>query len=668
MQFKTTLYHQSIPAGQVVNNPLGLEDASLVLQRNKYNGIVEQFDAELIFYGDAHSLINSIVETYGIHREVRIVIEAAFNLNEWFVLYTGNLDLYAREVFYENDVGFKSKIHIIQDNNWTRFINKTSQKYEFIFNSKINFPSNTLVQRYVRSTTHDLTSIAPGIGRGNYLMINTIEAESTIADRFEYGNQLSDELPTSVKKYFIKCKYSGTYVFTYNIGIRFRTVPSGRTLEYVIVRRSGSSVTTESLGTGVTGSGPIYFSGTKTFSCQRGDELYLYATLSGSFTSDVIFDADFFTGTDVFYSKLEVKATTTYVATNVYGIDVDGAATAIIDGLDSEADVDTGVNASLVHAQNVVNKNVVQVSYGPVNTTYDVIVNVIEGLYLGIPWSMSFDEWYNGIFPIFPIGVDYNNNKVRVRQLDFFYTDGIAPLYLNTYDATASVDNSLIKSSIKVGFEKVETKYRGDEHPTEFGNAQYVSGLNVGDNELNLTSKFIADVNVIEELRRKEKELDGIIILETITENFTDPISGLPLTYTTVQMPVNENLKLINNTRYDRLVSISLALKGTDLFFKKTEAYGNHRPFVIQFDNPYHTPVVIRFKSAMSYDDYLTIKDYRYGIFSCEIGDFRLKGIKYYLSGGYAEIEGYVMQKTGFLLLEDGGYLLFEDGEKIKLK
>jgi len=242
--FRTTLYHHRLPpSGVVVENPAGLQDCALNLERNKYFGISEQFEAELIFHGDGLQVIETILEQYGAHDELRIVIEFSLNEGEWQVLYAGVIDLYSLEFFYADDLTYKCKASVLERNNWTRFIAKTSQPVTLLGGSRINFPSNVLVQRYRRSTTHKLSDYAPGIGVGNFLMINTVAAEDSLSERYEYGNQVSAENPITRRKYFIRCKYRGTYRFEANIGLQMSGVPANRMVTYKIVRRRGSDET-----------------------------------------------------------------------------------------------------------------------------------------------------------------------------------------------------------------------------------------------------------------------------------------------------------------------------------------------------------------------------------------------------------------------------------------
>jgi hypothetical protein len=130
MTFRFTLSH-SVLGSQVISEPDGWEGAILKLERDMdLFTLIETFNGgandAFVFYGDNGTenggidFIRQVEATYGFDADLTLLIEYAPDDVTFATLFTGLLDLSAKNEMKDN----KMQVPVVRDGFWTKFMNR----------------------------------------------------------------------------------------------------------------------------------------------------------------------------------------------------------------------------------------------------------------------------------------------------------------------------------------------------------------------------------------------------------------------------------------------------------------------------------------------------------------------------------------------------------------
>jgi hypothetical protein len=558
--FKFTLSHAN-QGTKVISEPDGWKDAKLKFERHPdFHSLVEYFEGAFVFYGSNGTIdggidfIKEVESLYGLDAEIAITIQADIdgdgNYEE--TIFTGQLDLTELEEVKDN----KLKIPIIPSNLWAKFITRKDTPVnlrsstdldgnvaEVIDSVTINMTSQKVRSKFKRNVSFNddnlgLFPIAQEVaGTTSYLIFDNANNDlDEIDERFEYGTQISDLLPTDVSKYLFLVKYPGSYRI--EADVRYSLIFGGSrtvTVEWFLAYKVNNSatLTTASLGTtsgvGVTShsTGISSLNLDTTITLLAGGEIYVYGvvTLNSGTTITYLSDYDSNIGApfEPVYTHFEVTADTTFQETTSPAYLLHDSVDAIVRRLNGHRLYSLFLGSLTTNGR----------SYASDGCGWNYAV--LPGLQIrGYTFdekifSMSFMKWWNGANPIFNLGVGYDRvssqDVIRIEGTEFFYDHTSASLQLsNVRSITRQYDTSLIYNRIEIGYHKWQSEdLSGLDDPQS--KRVFATRIQKVNNTLSIYSDFIAASIAIETTRRqmleksKDYKFDNDIFIIALNEN-----------------------------------------------------------------------------------------------------------------------------------------------------
>lgn len=526
--FKFTLSN-AIEGTLQIKEPEGWDDGILKLERNKeYHSLVEFYeqpmtfdDAEAtdIFSGDVlpggMAYIKNVEYTQGVGAVITQTIEISEDDGEtWETIFTGVLQLdTVKEIdFYKVEYG------VNRDDFWAKLINRKGTQVNLgdsvdvdgnartVINPiTVNMESQVLRERYVRNTNYNndneglFQAYTAAVDTQTYLIFDTSRFDvDEIEQRFEYGTQISDELPTSAEKYLIKAKFGGTYNVqaTIRYTVIFNASVNADIRWYWAVRRSGVLTTTQ-FGTTSSGAGitQIFDNGTETFNqtfdLQPGDELYIYGKMdlnvSPTATYFADYDSDSGGGFVPVYTSLTITADTFYKETTTQAYKIKDAFESVVSKI-------TGYDSTISSAY--------LTSGCGANYGISKGKNIRGQSFVEKRLSQSLDDLWGGFAPTQNIGMDYlyGQNKIEILLKRELYnrTTSLNLDFVNNIER--SYDNDYIFKTVEIGYEK-PTEINPDD---PFGRHNYRMRNAISGKDERVLSKYIAASIALEETRREE--------------------------------------------------------------------------------------------------------------------------------------------------------------------
>lgn len=555
--FRFTL-NNTIAGSLQISEPGGWDEAVLKLERNQeYHSLVEFYDQPLTFYGQSSEgnggldYIREIENSQGPDSQITILIEISDDEVTYTTVFQGLLDITScKEVDF-----YKAEYGIIRDDFWQKFMNRKSIPVDMASTvdldgnaitggaaSTMNLPSQKIRYEFERrndsALPDTLTSIA--FGTTNYLMWGATEPVlDEITQRFEYGTQVSSELPTDTEKYIFKFDYAGDYDIDLNIKyyIGFGATKTYDLKWFYAYRQAGVLTGPTQIGATIAGTAldvtwtvgsPHTLSTTLTLT-EAGVELYIWGTLTlnsastgGSYFPD--FDNDPTAGFDYVYTTLTIVADTVYVDTTANNYLLLTAGSLITSKL-------TGSYPAMI-------SDYIDTSVTGCGAYYALT----KGLYVRgyststKPFFMSFDQWWNGINPILNLGLGYVNgaDQIEVEPKSEFYD----PVTVINFDYVNNIERSYnpkaIVKSIEVGYSKWSAESGSGIDDPQTKHTYRTRFKTVGDDAKILSSFYAASLG-IEQTRRnrveegKDWRLDeDVMIIAVRTDNTSVPETNGP--------------------------------------------------------------------------------------------------------------------------------------------
>ena len=547
-----------------ISEPGGWDDAKIKLERNeKYHSLVEHYEQPLTFYGEdgQHNggleYINNIEETQGVDADIRLTIEVDFG-DGYETLFTGLLDL---SQLKEID-GYKADIPIIREDAWTKFINRSGTPIDLqsaldedgnavdvISPLELTLTSQLLQQEFNADyTSEDNGFVVYDIPNGDY---GQISFQGIVLDeikqRFSYPNIDNPNKPFEM----FMLDYDGSYNF--NITINASTTPLailGSKVTGVEVRLKQNDYAAITLTK--TDNGTDGLDGSTSFTCDtdltivKGDLVYLYfENVSGISKTFAVNGKPF--------SSIVVTAQTTYDNTQTESLlihDVAESITTRISGMSIKSDY---MGGSLVTSD---------ITYAEDGCAYPF--TLMEGLHIrqysftDKPFSLSFDDFWKGVDPIFCLGLGYetlegspDETVLRIENRGYFYDssqNSVNLLYVNNIER--SYANERIFKKIDIGYQKWESENVSGIDDPQTKHTYATDFRKIGE-EIEAYSKFIAASYAIENTRRqvleksKDYRLDNDTFIIAVNANASPIVPELDENFVSVTGLNN------SNTRYN---------------------------------------------------------------------------------------------------------------------
>lgn len=515
--FRFTL-DNDIEGSLQISNPGGWNDAKIKLERNeKYHSLVEFYEQPLTFYGDngQHNggldYINNIEETQGVDADIHMTVEVDFG-DGYETLFIGVLDL---SQLKEVD-NYKADIPVIREDAWSKFINRSGTPVDLqspldedgnavdvISPLEISLTSQVLNKEYIANYTEDLDTRQYDINSGQF---GIISFENQIVDeitrRYNYPNIDSSTIPGEL----FEIEYAGDYQFTVTVNASttpFAILGSRVTDVNVYIKINDQSPVAFTItNNGVDGvNGSTTWSYSNTLSLSRNDFVTIYfQNVSGILKTFHVSGSSF--------SNIEVIGGTVFNTTQNECMllhDVSDSISKRISGMSIKSDY---MGGSLVTSD---------ITYAEDGCAYPF--TVMKGLHIrqysfaDKPFTLSFDDFWKGVDPIFCLGLGYENlgtspdeTVLRIENRAYFYDssqNSVNFSYINNIER--SYANDRIFKKIEIGYQKWESEnISGIDDPQT--KHTYATGFKKIGEPLEAYSKFIAASYAIESTRRQALE------------------------------------------------------------------------------------------------------------------------------------------------------------------
>lgn len=662
MKFRFTLYN-TIAGSQIINEPDGWKGIKIKLQRHEeYHSLIQMIDTDFFYY-NANNLVDggrqfiyNVEQTQGINAIISLRIEVSEDSTNYDDVFTGNLDLSTIKDVSKGDKFYLFKCSLIPSDLWATFLNRKGTAVDM--KSSTDLDGNPVVvgtsgtlalaSQAVRKkglySQYGIVSLWTAWGytftaTKKYATIDLPNLElDEITTKFSYppGDASTDDpsASTSIALPLIEVTEPGTYAFDIKLVTGSTANGSGSTftlagllIGHIQINNGTVDNFTETITTDGISTGNMFtYTGTKTLNVGDQIKIWIEWTFAGA-TVIYIIQADNTFATIYGNSYISIIADTLYQDTTTSYFLLHDSASAIIKRMTASA------------------FNFYSDFFGGTTQGYAVngcgyLTGIMKGLHVRgysfseKPFSMSFDDWWNGANPIFNLGLGpefvSGVEKIRVEQKDHFYNDTPILTFSNVDNIERSYDLVKIVKSVKIGYNtwSAESGSGIDDPQT---NHQYSTLFKLIGQELTISSSFVAASLAIEQTRRNRKQLgtdwrldDNIIIIDLA--DTTHPQVDTPFTSITnlLNAATRYNVRFTpyrNLTRWLKLLSASLQLYLSSVF-KFNSGEGNYtmavgsnsdtcdtgtwteNQDVTPSSSPYTTAEMYRFVVPLSFADY----------------------------------------------------------------
>ncbi len=471
--FRFTLFNETEGELQI-SEPGGWNDAKIKLERNeKYHSLVELYEQPLTFYGENAShnggldYIHNIEQTQGVDADVKLTIELDFG-DGYETLFIGLLDLSQLKEFD----GYKADIPVIREDAWTKFINRSNIPVDL--QSVLDEDGNSIepITPLDLTLTNQKVSTQLVGSVGETVEINLLEntewlqvdnttvTVSEIETKYTIPIGVNPSLPVNL----FSMLYDGEYTFDFRFEVSdmdtlasVTQVDPGFDFHFFYQLNDNTPIQFAEADTANSGNSTnpgftafTYNTGTVTLS--QGDEIRVYATTVLDFQYVIIWGTDgvLFTSSlgSLNYpsgaqgSWITGSATTTYDSTQSDTLLLHDAAESItkrISGMSVKSDY---MGGPLTTSDNVYEEDGCAYPF-----TLMKGLHIRQYSFTDKPFSLSFDDFWKGVDPIFCLGLGYEqisplkqfeNNEFTVSITDWEQDNQGATLQLFTWDASGS--------------------------------------------------------------------------------------------------------------------------------------------------------------------------------------------------------------------------------------
>lgn len=556
----TPLYRFTLNGNKRISDPVGWETLVINLDRDQtYHSLIEIVDTPLEFWGrtsqfDGGYQFLKEARANGVNTQITFLAEVSFDSGATYdTVWDGLLDMTTLKEIEHNK---KFQCGILRDDLWAKFINRKTTKVNVrstvnldgagatVFTPKdITLTAQTLRQRYEGRHFTNVDYATTTVGGYIY---GIIDFESLILDeieeKFDYPRVAINVRPSEL----FAVAYNGEYQFDSSISLTTNTIawafPVNSQIFFQINDETPIAFTEADLGTpGVDGRTNFTYSDSHTL--QQGDFIRIYIQSADPCSWVGSVDTNFLT----------VSGETTFEATTEECLATHDVALAICERITGLSDSFYSRYFGYIGAEGL--------PYFE-NGIGSQHVNML-GLHVrgysfdDKPLSMSFDEWWEGVNPIFNLGLGYEDGRIRVESKDYFYSvDSPLVFLVGVNDIMIETEMEYLFTSIEQGYQKwdVESDTGLDDPQTKHTYATIIKTAGSKDTKdvKNLSTMYAAGLG-IEQTRRtklqagKDWVLDDSVVIIQAIDVAASPVT--PLLYTS---PAHTITNVLNSdTRYN---------------------------------------------------------------------------------------------------------------------
>lgn len=720
MTFRFTL-NNTIAGSHQISEPDGWKNIAIKLDRSpEFHSLVELIDTAFFFYNlgggkdGGRQYLYNIERTQGINAIVTLKVEVTEDDNNYDLVYQANLDLSTITDISKSDKFYRFSCTLKPIDLWAMFMNRKGTKVDLnsttdLDGAVVSIPdkiglellSQVIQQKFTASENNTVIEfIIPANSNLQFAFDNVVLNE--ILDQFTIPiSDTPDPAPT------FAFKYGGTYRFQIVMTALKEFDPAGVD--------GLANLSTDGLFFKIrhTGNGTI-----TDYTAVRTDHINASATAGYSkFTIDVTITAEandslafFFQTTTTPFDPTDITPTGRVLI--IIGDNNSGAGDARIRDIhDTSTIIVTGnttypqtrSDAFLIHdsATAIVKRiapgfDIYSDYFGGSLQGYSADgCGYLYALMLGLhvrgysftekPFSISFNDWWNGANPIFNIGIGQEtvggNEVIRIEKKDHFYDDTPILTFSNVEGIERSYDQSMIFKSVEQGYGNWSAESGSGIDDVQTSHNYSTIFKIIGTEISNLSSWFAASLG-IEQTRRNRAEkgkdwrLDNEIIVISIDKNQSSspelfiPEVGSPFTSISgILNPTSRyNIRLTpfrNFQRWIRFYSASLQIYLSSVF-RFNESEGNsdlvvgansdtcdsgtwsEKQNIVPSSNPYFTAEMWNLPSMpLSWTDYKTLRANRYRCIEASPGttDYKkihIQTLKYDIAHARVTIKGWI--------------------------
>lgn len=550
-QFKFTFYNATLsPGGTEVAQPVGWKDSFISLVRDpKYHSLVEFFKGSFIWYGSARTFIKTVEALEGADAKIRLVIGVRYSetTETYDTLFDGKLDVSQIEDVSMRKKFYKSVVPIIQDDHWTKFINRVGTSVDLEAAVDLDGAARTAVNKIVLplpsqpmrkelslSTTAfvGMTNLSASVASG---LIHVLglgfenELRTELKETFTLSSSLlqvpndygitgasafgEDKYVLDNKLYQLKVKeyVDGTFNLvaayridisrdpagggTHSVGARFGIAVRHPNNDVDFYEASNSYFTSGRILTDANGDAQAFKTHElhQVLSLVPGDEVYCYGELCiiSGFAAIHNIGIDYAGNGETFIS-FSGETTTTDSETDAY---------LIKDAAESILSKVTGQNSAVLSDTLDSCKGLNAVARGKHIRGYTFAQKAM---------AMSFDDWWSCYEPLLNLGLGYEEvagvKKIRIEDKSYFYNPVPTIFLSHVTDLVRTYDLKRYWNLIEIGFEKwsAESGSGIDDPQTK---RFYSTQLRTVGSKLPILSKTVAASLAIEQTRRERVEV-----------------------------------------------------------------------------------------------------------------------------------------------------------------
>lgn len=766
MEYRFTLSHDAFP-DKVISEPQGFDEAQLKLLRHEdFHSLIEYYEGEFIFYGADQfedggiDFIREVEQAYGHDTDLRITIEIAPDGYTFETLFVGLLKLADLEELPDN----KMQVPVIRDDFWSKFINR--QETQVDIKSETNLDNtaadvfdgvNLMLPSQIINKTTEYEGIIenadPNDYRYDYPDGIAIDANGP-SDDYEAFSVSGFDAPVQSE-----IQDSFTYIFAFvaassSVFNMIEPIDEGGDL-------SVSNIVDMVMGiTGQLSASSDESDPSEVFAITLQTQIYIKVNggapvLLGTDTnsvpgpgtpttlSPVVFD-------NTFHQQISVSTDITIEPGDLVYVYLRHNAQFVIDVGSDPGSIDWDYRYLYVlDANNTLSfllKSLFRTTFCPAFLIHDSggqicdrIIGQDQSFYSEIlgsdqtiyrqydedgcfwnhaeakglqlrrytllekPFFQSFKQWWEGVNPIFNLGLGYENFNgqqiIRVEEKRHFYNETVSLNISNVRDIVRKYDDNRLFKAIRIGYKKWQAEdVSGIDDPQT--KKTYASRLQKSGKDIAIESEFIAASLAIETTRRKTREksadykFDNEAFIIAIRPNQVNVSPETSPNLSDYEPELDENFSSIENllnpeTRYNLQLTparnfirwrdwLSAGLQNypTDPF-KFTSGEGNYdmisqiipgvcdeyvpalsekQDLDISTD-PFHLALIYEIRVPLTWEEYVVIRDNpknAIGVSQTEEGHikFFIQELSYTPDQGEALIQAWPVELLSILTLE----------------
>lgn len=513
LQFKFTLSHAAAGT-QVISEPIGWKEIEFNVERHpEFHSLVESIDVPIELWGSdgvndgGYDFFKACL-VFGLDMQIGLLIEVKeLDNGAYEQLFEGQLQTHLYKDFpYLKKV----QVPIARSDLWAKFISRKSYPIDLKSTASVdgvtvnghggtavNLPTQIIRQYYTGRVSEEITYVITGSGQYGVIDFGLVVLDE-IKTKFNYPQLSSLTRPFEL----FDVDYGGEYLIDLVITLTGASGVDRVTNINVMVQINDDAAVAATItqqGTnGVDGTTKFVYSANHTL--DKHDQIRVYFQSTGS--GDFIFLASHLS--DISY--LQVIGDT---------IDEDSDATAYLVHDAGLCIMDRLVSENNSFYSEYFGGSQSDIIYGADGCGYGF--SILKGVHVrgysiaAKPFLISFDDWWNGLNPIFGLGLGYeamdstpDSDVIRVEQIANFYDNSSDSVSLTNVDGEKieiSVDDDIIFKKVKAGFTKWEAESASgiDDHQTVH---DYISLMRILGNDKDLISPFYAASLGIEQTRR----------------------------------------------------------------------------------------------------------------------------------------------------------------------